>query len=337
MNNILNLGPLLDEKGNLIQAGYSNQLVKSYKRKNIKVNKLKIKEWDYYYIGDENFGLALTIADNGYVGFAGFSIMDFNKKTAINKSKLSWFPLGKSNLPSSSINGDCIKMGKGYNFTFLNDNSRRHIIVCMTIDNKVFDADIKLELTSPNSMVIATPFKKKKHFYYNQKINLLLANGYFRYGDIYYEFNNKFGVLDWGRGVWTYKNTWYWASCSGEYNNHLIGFNLGYGFGDTSSASENMVFYDQQYYKLDDVKFNIPVDGNGKEDYLKPWTITSQNKDIDLKFEPILNRHENINAIVLQMNANQIFGKFSGYFRVDDKNIYFENLYGFAEKVKNRW
>ena len=26
----------------------------------------------------------------------------------------------------------------------------------------------------------------------------------------------SFGVLDWGRGVWTYKNTWYWGSASGQ-------------------------------------------------------------------------------------------------------------------------
>lgn len=41
----------------------------------------------------------------------------------------------------------------------------------------------------------------------------------------------SFGVLDWGRGVWTYKNTWYWGSASGQIDKVPFGWNIGYGFG----------------------------------------------------------------------------------------------------------
>ena len=44
-----------------------------------------------------------------------------------------------------------------------------------------------------------------------------------------------------------------------------FGFNNGYGFGDTSRATENMLFYDRTAHKLDQVQFHIPPD-----DYLKP-------------------------------------------------------------------
>lgn len=85
-----------------------------------------------------------------------------------------------------------------------------------------------------HSMVIAIPFEDKRYFYYNQKINLLQGKGYYILGDFHYNFHKEtFGVLDWGRGVWTYSNTWYWASMSGLHNGHLFGFNLGYGFGNT--------------------------------------------------------------------------------------------------------
>jgi hypothetical protein len=37
------------------------------------------------------------------------------------------------------------------------------------------------------------------------------------FGNVKYIFKKgAYGVLDWGRGVWTYSNTWYWASMSGE-------------------------------------------------------------------------------------------------------------------------
>ena len=66
-------------------------------------------------------------------------------------------------------------------------------------------------------MVICTPFEKPAHFYYNQKINCMRAEGTVRIGGEEYRFDPKdsFAVLDWGRGVWTYHNTWYWGSASG--------------------------------------------------------------------------------------------------------------------------
>ena len=64
-------------------------------------------------------------------------------------------------------------------------------------------------------MVIATPWKEKKTaFYYNQKINCMPAKGKMEYDGKIYRFDpsTDFGTLDWGRGVWTYDNRWYWGS-----------------------------------------------------------------------------------------------------------------------------
>lgn len=38
---------------------------------------------------------------------------------------------------------------------------------------------------------------------------------------------------------------------------HLYGFNLGYGFGNTENATENMFYYDDEAYKLDQIVFEI--------------------------------------------------------------------------------
>ena len=336
----LTKGLLLNEKGNLNEAGFAFDLVKEYHREHIKANKGRIKEWDYYYVGDQEYGVALTIDDNSYMGMASVSILDFTKKCEKTKSPIKWFTNGKVKLPSSSKDGDAKLEGKGYSMLFKNNNGHRHLICSMDkfLDGKRFECDIVLEEINPNSMVIATPFKKNKHFYYNQKINLLKATGYFKVGEEKHEFNsNTLGVLDWGRGVWTYKNTWYWSSLNGEYEGHKIGFNLGYGFGDTSAASENILFYDKEAYKLEDVTFNIPKNQKGKEEYLKEWTFTSKNGDINLRFTPLIDRYSNTNALIIQSKQHQVFGKFSGVFKVKDKEIRFDNLIGFAEKVMNRW
>jgi hypothetical protein len=333
-------GLLLDGKGNLIEAGYHTSLVRSYDRKMIRVKGMRSKEWDYYYIGNDQYGIAFTVADNSYLWLSSITFFDFIKKTEITKTDMGWFPMGKLGLPNDSSSGDIIFKKKNFSFQFLHEGGARHLIVthsAMT-KSKSISCDLILTPSIKDSMVIATPFEKKKHFYYNQKINLLKAEGTVILGQDTYSFkDNVYGVLDWGRGVWTYKNTWYWSSLSGVYQGHKLGFNLGYGFGNTSKATENMLFFDDETFKLEDVEFNIPMK-DGKDDYLSIWTLTSKNNAINLKFEPILDRYSGTNVIIIKSIQHQVFGKFSGSFVTDSgKVITFENMLGFAEKVQNNW
>ena len=210
MQHQLSKGPLLDNKGNLVEAGYAFDLVREYNRKAIKGLKGRIKEWDYYYIGDNEYGVALTIDDNSYMGLVSVSVLDFKNKKENTKSYMRWLTFGETGFPSSSKDGDVFSESKKFSMFFGNKNGKRHLICSMknVAKGQDFNCDITLSETNGHSMVIATPFKKKKHFYYNQKINLLRANGYFKFGNITHQFkSDASGVLDWGRGVWTYSNT----------------------------------------------------------------------------------------------------------------------------------
>jgi hypothetical protein len=335
---MLSKGLLLNEKGELFEAGYATSLVKTYNRKRIKVKGMRIKEWDYYFIGSKTHGVAFTVADNSYMWLTSITFFDFVKKTEVTETKMGFFSLGKLNMPSTSDRGDVIFKKKRFSFEFKHEENRRHIKVeSQTFGKKQgFKADFILTPSIKDSMVIVTPFEKPKHFYYNQKINLLKASGHIEIGDQIISLDGAYGVLDWGRGVWTYKNTWYWSSLSGEYKGKKIGFNLGYGFGDTSKASENMLFVDEKTYKLGDVVFNIPIK-EGKDDYISPWTMTSSKEDINLTFTPILDRHSHSNILIISSNQHQVFGYFSGYFKVNEEKIEIKDILGFAEKVMNRW
>ncbi|TNF07324.1 MAG: DUF2804 domain-containing protein [Bacillota bacterium] len=335
----LSKGLLLDQHGCLNEAGYAFELVKTYDRKLVKVKGMRIKEWDYYFIGNSSYGVAFTVADNSYMWLTSLTFFDFIQKTEVTETNMGFFSLGKLNMPSSSEKGDVLFKKKNFSFEFKHEDGNRRLIVQSKKfgKHKGFTANILLNQTIKDSMVIATPFEKPKHFYYNQKINLLKASGFMTIGDKTYPLDDAYGVLDWGRGVWTYKNTWYWSSLSGEYQGKKIGFNLGYGFGDTSNATENMLFVDDQTYKLDDVTFHIP-EKNHQEDYMSPWTITSHNLDINLTFTPILDRHSHSNILLISSNQHQVFGYFSGRISIGDKQyVDIKDMLGFAEKVKNRW
>lgn len=341
MQKKLQPGLLLGPDGNLNEAGYATSLVKEYNPENIRTSKMRIKEWDYYYIGNSEYGLALTIADNYYMGLGSISFLDFKNKEYITKSVMTFMPKGRTNLPRTSKIGDVHFQNKNIKLEFLNDGQTRKLVGYMKNFRKDEDLvfDVILDDEPRDSMVIATPFHKPKHFYYNQKINCLRAKGKFTIGDEAYQFvpDSSFGVLDWGRGVWTYKNTWYWSSLSSTLDGVRIGFNLGYGFGNTASATENMVFYDGVSYKLEDVTFEIPQDSKGHYEYLKPWKIVSNDGRLNLTFEPILDRYDNANVLIISSNQHQVFGKFSGTLPFEDKTLEIKDLVGFAERVVNRW
>ncbi|PKK96290.1 MAG: DUF2804 domain-containing protein, partial [Tenericutes bacterium HGW-Tenericutes-3] len=105
-NEIKEVQRLLDEKGCIINPGYAKKMLWEYDRKDIKAGKLRIKEWDYYLIVNDDYGIAFTVADNSYLGFVSVSLLDFKEKSYEMFSTMKLLTLGKYNLPSSSLKGD---------------------------------------------------------------------------------------------------------------------------------------------------------------------------------------------------------------------------------------
>ena len=334
--------PLLDEQGNLTQPGYAKRLLPIYNRSKVKGGKTRLKEWDYYYVGNDRYGIALTIADNSYMGLDSISFLSFEGEPwQITKSPMRIFPMGKTNLPATSAAGISTISGKGYSMTFEVTDSKRVLSAHMENfkDGQAIDIDVILTQEPEESIVICTPFEKTAHFYYNQKINCMRASGTVKLGETMYTFSpeDSFGVLDWGRGVWTYHNTWYWGSASGLADGEDFGFNIGYGFGDTSAASENMLFYQGKAHKLSQITFQIPMK-DGKEDYLKPWKFTSDDSRFEMDFIPVIDRASNTDFKVLKSDQHQVFGRFTGTAVLDDgTKLEIHDLMGFAEKVENKW
>lgn len=336
-------GPLLDENGHLIEKGYAKSLIRDYQRTDIKANKLRIKEWDYYLIYNEEFGIALTFDDNSYMGLMSVSVLDFKNQKEKTVSPMQFLTRGNHHLPSSSEHGDCIYHSKKLDMLFRHIDGKR-VLDCTLkgfYDEKDFTCHLELSDEPAESMVIVTPFKDKpKAFYYNQKIVGFKVNGFFKIGDFEYKFdeNNTRGILDWGRGVWTYKNTWYWGAGCGVIDGHEVGFNIGYGFGDTSLASENCIFYDGKMHKLENVTFNIPKDEKGNYQYTKPWTFTSSDGRFEMNFNPLLDRKSKTDVGIICSDQHQVFGKFNGKMILDDgKIIELKDFTAFAERVFNKW
>ena len=341
-NEIINGGKLLDKKGDLIERGYARSLIKDYSSKDVKASHWRLKEWDYYLVYNKEYAVALTFDDNYYMGLNSASIIDLVNGKEKTVSPIRFLTKGKRNLPPSSKTGDIHYKDKEneVHFVFTPEGRELHFILHNYHEGKTFEAKLLLTEEPSESMVILTPFEKKKHFYYNQKIVGFKIEGYFKVGDYTYEFNKEDtrGILDWGRGVWTYRNTWYWGSGAGTVDGHEVGFNIGYGFGDTSAASENAIFYDGKLHKLEEVTFNIPQDEKGNYLYTNDWTFTSSDKRFEMKFKPIIDRASNTDVGLIASDQHQVFGYFTGTMILDDgTKVEIKDFIGFAERVTNKW
>ncbi len=337
---IIEPSDLLDPFGELVQKGWVRKPLLNYNREYIWHGCTRIKEWDYYAILHPDYGITFTVADLGYIGLISITWLDFKKKTYLSDDIILWLTRGKLGLPRTSDKGDIIINKKKISLSFERKADMRVLKIHHSDFNKGLGLNAELTLfqdPSMDTMVIASSWKKKPtKFYYNQKINCMPARGFITLGSDKYEFNEKncFGVLDWGRGVWTYKNTWYWGSASGKIKDgSLIGWNIGYGFSDRSQASENIIFYNGRGHKLEDVSFQIDP-----SNYLKPWKFTSNDGRFEMVMEPLLDRNTKIDLKILKSIQHQIFGYFTGDIILDDgTKVHVNKLLGFAEKVLNQW
>jgi len=335
---------LLDDNGHLVVEGWAKKPLWQYARTEIVAPLWRIKEWDYYYIisHDGKYGITFTMSDLGYIGLFSVAWLDFASGTCGQSDEMTFMPLGKTGFTGDSDEGRLLHESAKLTMSFIYGGGKRKLHVsCPGFvgpdGSRGLVADLELaQDLSADSMNIATSWKENRRaFYYNRKINCMPARGKAMLGLREYSFSpeTSFGGLDWGRGVWTYKNRWYWGSASGVLGGVPFGWNIGYGFSDRSPASENMVFYGGKAHKLDEVTFHIDT-----SNYLAPWKFSSSDGRFEMDFRPVLDRRSNTNLLLIKSIQHQVFGYFTGKVVLDDgKTLDVKDFPGFAEDVLNWW
>lgn len=328
----LQLTPVLNSDGSP-NPGYSTQSLMRYERDAIKASPLRIKEWDFYQVTDGEMCLQLTI---GHASYAGkISAMLFNFKDGVKlaeKNKFLVLPFNSLHMPDDTERDHKLSYtNKAEEMFFEVMGDKRHLY-CLWDD---FEADIVLYRQNTQSIAVNIPFDKSpKAFYYNQKINCMLAEGSVKYGSNKYHFSplDSFGILDWGRGVWPFHNEWYWSNGTGFVGEDIFGFNLGCGFGNTAKATENILFFGDTSHKLKEVEFELG------SSYMSPWHIYDTEGRLDLLFTPIYDRTTHTKLLWVNNTCHQMFGSFSGTAVLDDGVVIsIDNLVSFAEHAVNNW
>ncbi len=324
---------VVDEKGRLAVKGYSTTMNVVYNRKDVRKNAFNLKEWNFYQFKCGNYVLQMTIGHVSYMSSVTLTLIRLpdGKKWEIGSMK----PFGKLNLdvdPQGESNVQYV--ARDFAMSFQVTESQRILHFCGK--NKQY-GNVEAHIVADNDvnnpkMVIATPFDKEHQFYLNYKENYYNASGFVVFDDMRVEFEKATGLIDWGRGIWPYSHEWFWGNLSDHIDGVPFGFNIGWGFGDLSNATENMFFYNKKAYKVG--KLNVERTEN---DYLAPWKLWDDEDTICLNFTPVFDNYTQNKYVVIDTHCNQAFGLFDGYIVVEGKKIEFSNLTAFIEHAVNRW
>ena len=157
------------------------------------------------------------------------------------------------------------------------------------------------------------------------KQNCMPCEGYLRKGSEKWEFSpdDSFCTLDWGRVCTPYALVWYWGNGSGwltdkKGEKHLFGFEITWGIGDESNATETCIFYDGKAHKIG----AVDVKSFPKPDkYMQPWQFISEDGRFNLCMQPFYDHHTDLNVLVMRMHSHQVHGLWNGTVTLDDGTV----------------
>lgn len=339
--------PLLSADGALAQIGWSRQPLLDCNLEDARFYRLRflqrwrIKRWDYYGLTTPDHFFSATLADLGYAGQVFIYLIDFTSGEYHEAALTLPFARGIA-IPRNSTAGDSTFDNGQVRLAFRHEAEGRRIsVVWPQFGGKDLAAEMGLRVKPDHeSMTIVIPMNAARlparRFYYNRKINCLPAGGHLTWGDQQLEFkpSDTLGNLDWGRGIWDYRSFWVWASASGFLPDaRTVGLNLGFGFGDTSQATENALILNGRLHKLGQVDFQY-----SRASFKRPWKMSSADGRLDLEFTPFFERVAQTNLLLITSEVHQMFGRYHGTVVADDgEAIKIDGLIGWAEEHHARW
>ena len=333
--------PLLGSDGTLQAAGWARHNVFAYDRTKVR-RPLRRKEWDFYQLSDGKYMVQISFANISLGGYASAVLVDLQNQKVLC-SKMAPFLGGKDKyvLPArGDVPGRVrLEVGKSV-FETVTEPERR----TLHFEMEEVSADFTMEiLPGLENITTVLPFAGKPDRYFmTTKQNCMPTSGVFRMGDQSWSFSreNCFTVLDWGRVCTPYKLVWYWGNGAcrvpgSDGKQHLFGFEITWGIGDESKATETCVFWDGKAHKLG------PVDVKSfpKPDrFLEPWEFVSQDGRFRLTMRPFFDHHTDLNVLAMRMHSHQVHGTWSGSVTLDDGAVVeLPDFYAFCEYVENRW
>lgn len=345
---------MFDDYGNLVCAGWARNMLFEYDRDKVKP-KMRRKEWDFYQITNGRYMVQISFANISLGGYVGANLVDLrNPKpdkilgAGTITDPMSVFLGGKDKyiLPAKGDvpNNVKFKLGKS-DFEFDTKKASRTIYFKTVYKGTPIECKFQMDIPEGlENLTTVFPFEGyPTRYFMTTKQNCMPCEGYFKLGNDTYEFlkEDSFACLDWGRVNTPYNLVWYWGN-GAKYitdkngKKHSFGFEITWGIGDESNATETCIFYDGKVHKFG----AVDVETFPKPDkYMKPWHFVSEDGRFDFTMTPFYDHHNDMKlANIMRMHSHQVWGDWKGTAVLDDgTKLEIDDLVAFCEYVENKW
>lgn len=311
--------------------------------------KMRLKQWHYASVAMPRLFLGAVVFDAGYVGVGFAYVVD--RKTGHAREWSKTVPLARGvSIAANSTDGSSRFAARGFGeIEFGNDGAsgtrRLRIRLSGSADSPGLEADLEMrERAEEVEPVIAVGEPEPGRWLYTHKAYGLPAGGTITSGDWSETAEVGAGLagLDWNRGYRLTETYWNWAAAAGRdglgrtvgftFTSHVpVGEKLAHDGPDT--ANDSAMWLAGKVVDLADVRFDYAPD-----DLLLPWRIRDGRGLVDLEFQPLGERVEDLDLKVIVSRFHQPYGTFRGTLRSPTGDVFsIADVFGVTEQHFARW
>jgi len=310
--------------------------------------KLRLKQWHYASVATPRLFLGAVVFDAGYVGVGFAYVVD--RKTGHMREWSKTVPLARGiAIAPNSTDGVSRFTAAGFGtIEFDNDGASGSRTLRIRIEDREgapgLDVDYAMrERPGEIEPVIAVGEPEPGRWLYTHKAYGLPAGGTIATGD----WNESVSVgdalagLDWNRGYRLTETYWNWAAAAGrDTRGRTIGFTFtshvpvgGAAEAPPDTANDSAMWLNGRVVDLDALTFTYDP-----ADLLLPWRIKDARGLVDLEFQPLGERVEDVDLKLIVSRFHQPYGTFRGTLRTTTGEIFpIADVFGVTEQHFARW
>jgi hypothetical protein len=295
--------------------------------------RMRMKQWHYASIATPRLFLGAVVFDAGYVGVGFAYVVD--RKTGHAREWSRKAPMGRGvTIAKNSTDGRTRFAQKGFGeIVFDNDGDTRRLRIAL--DGLAVEYTMKETAIEP---VIAVGEPGPGRWLYTHKAYGLPAGGTIAAGDWIEEtkLGDALAGFDWNRGYRLTETYWNWAAAAGR---DARGRTVGFTFtshkknGEVDTANDSAMWLGGKVIDLPDIEFAYD-----REDILLPWRIRDGAGLVDLEFQPLGERREDLDLKLIVSRFHQPYGTFRGTLKSPaGEKFDVSDLFGVTEQHFARW
>lgn len=302
------------------------------------VTRFRLKQWQHFCVVLPDLLLTFAVVDTRYLGLSWCHVAALDGGAAFEHRRMG--PRLRTRVARALWRDRTTTDARGFRIEIDNlldeGHHRARIDIAAAGDRPAVSADLRClhDLAATEPLVVCLPLEGGRGMY-SHKVPLPVE-GTVRVGDRNYtaEPGEAFAILDVHKAHYPRHTWWNWATMAGrDVEGRAVGLNLTRNVClDEDELNENAVWLDGRITRLAPARFAFQ-----RGDPLEPWHLTTTDGRVDVEFQPLGMRSENVRLGLVRSVFKQPFGRFRGRIRLDGETVEVDGPLGVCEDHDALW